>query len=207
MNDDHRPVVAAFDFDGTITYRDSLFPFLLFAKSKFGFIRCILPCIPALLLYVLGLARRQGVKETILQHFFGGTKIWDLKKLGEEYAKRKLPLLVRPEALDRIRWHQEQRHRCVLVSASVDVYLEPWAKMMGFDDLLCSRLQVTRSGEITGRLQGFNCRGPEKTARLDELMGPRDQYCLYAYGDSAGDHELLTYADRPYYKRMPDEAG
>lgn len=198
------PIVAAFDFDGTITYRDSLLPFLWYTTPTWRACLKFLAISPVMVGYALGLVRRQGAKEVVLSRFFGGKRIWNLQEKGAQFAKEKIPLMVRPEAMERLRWHKEQRHRCILVSASVDVYLEPWAKMVGFDEVLCSQLQVTRSGEITGRLFGKNCWGPEKCERLDALLGEREEYHLYAYGDSRGDHDLLSYADHPFYRRMPE---
>jgi HAD superfamily hydrolase (TIGR01490 family) len=206
IHDQSRPTVAAFDFDGTITYHDSLLPFLRYTNALIPCYYKLFTCLPTMALFMMGLVSRQWAKETILSRFFGGMRARELADVGRRYALEELPKHVRPEALSRLRWHQEQGHQCVLVSASVDLYLEPWAESVGFDHVLCSRLDVTRSGEVTGRLFGKNCWGPEKTDRLDELLGPREGYNLFAYGDSRGDHDLLSYADRPFYRRMPAEA-
>ena len=87
---------------------------------------------------------------------------------------------------------------CVLISASIDAYLDPWSKLAGFDHVICSRLETTPAGNVTGRLVGLNCWGPEKVRRLEELFGPLKKYTLYAYGDSRGDKELLAGADYPF---------
>jgi len=37
------------------------------------------------------------------------------------------------------------------------------------------------------------------------LLGSRDSYTLYAYGDSRGDKELLSAADFSFYKKFTAE--
>jgi len=101
--------------------------------------------------------------------------------------------------MDRLQWHLEQGHRCIIVSASIDIYLEPWAESFGVHDVICSRL-ASPNGFVTGKLMGANCWGPEKVRRLEEEFGNLEDYNLFAYGDSRGDRELLAAADHPFYR-------
>jgi len=197
------PVVAAFDFDGTLTYRDTLLPFLIFVCGWILSMIKFATLAPTLMSYGLGKLSRQEAKECVITTFFQGMNIDELRRHGEVFAQKRLNSLLKPEGIRRVQWHKEQGHRCVLISASIDVYLDSWAKSVGFDDLLASRLATTHDDRITGKLLGENCRGAEKTKRLDELLGPRENYILYAYGDSRGDQELLAYADRAFFRKMP----
>jgi phosphatidylglycerophosphatase C len=85
------------------------------------------------------------------------------------------------------------------VSASFEMYLRPLAGLLGAHDVLAARLEVGPDGRLTGRLDGDNCRGPEKVRRLhswlDEHAGGRSAVHVTAYGDSVGDLELLADAD------------
>lgn len=161
-----------------------------------------LSILPYLMLFPLRLISRQSAKEKILNRFLSGIPIDVLEKKAEEYSADKLDKLVKAEALDRIQWHRDQGHRCIIVSASIDTYLKPWAKRHGFQDVIASRLQTDR-GVVTGKLEGENCWGAEKTLRLLNLLGKRESFYLYAYGDSRGDKEMLALADQPYYRDMP----
>lgn len=196
-------VVAAFDFDGTITYHDSLVPFLFFTTDFLKTFLKLILLTPSFLAFLLRLQSRQKVKEKILHSFFNHITIQKLRQYGELFARERIPDLIKPEALKRLKWHQQQGHRCVLVSASINAYLEPWGRLAGFDHVLCSQLQVLPNGTVDGRLSGLNCWGKEKTRRLVELLGSKDHYCLYAYGDSRGDRELLAMADYPFVKIIP----
>jgi HAD superfamily hydrolase (TIGR01490 family) len=198
----NKPVVAAFDFDGTLTYRDALLPFLISVLGPVHTFSKILLQVPSILGFVCGYVSRQQTKEGILTKTIGGMSKDQLFQQGNQYAAGALNRLVKPEALERLRWHQSQGHRCVLISATLDVFLEPWSKREGFQDLICSQLEVDQQRRVTGRLVGLNCWGPEKTRRLIDLIGPKETFTLYAYGDSRGDRELLELADYPYYRRF-----
>jgi phosphatidylglycerophosphatase C len=198
-----KPVVAAFDFDGTITHRDTMFPFLRHAVGAAGFARAAILSTPVLSAYALGWMANDVAKARTLARFIGGRDLADLQEHGRSFARERLPRLVRPRALERLRWHQEQGHRCVIISASLDLYVEPWAASLEIDEVLCTRLQVNEAGCVSGALATPNCYGVEKLRRLERAFGPRGDYVLYAYGDSRGDRELLQAADYAWFRTMP----
>ena len=197
-----KPVVAAFDFDGTLTRRDTFFPFLLYVAGPLKFSYKILLLLITLTGYALGLIRNDKAKIKVLRCFLANMEMATLQQYALQFAENKLPSLLRSEAIQRLDWHKQQGHRCVVVSASLEIYLRPWASKAGFDDILGSRLEVLDSGRTSGKLLGENCFGPEKMRRLEALLGSRDGYTLYAYGDSRGDKELLSAADYPFYKKF-----
>jgi HAD superfamily hydrolase (TIGR01490 family) len=127
-----------------------------------------------------------------------------MRRQGESFAEV-LDKHIRPKARERLQWHLKQKHCCLLISASIDVYLEPWAKKMGCHQVISSQIEISPEGLVTGQLSGLNCRGLEKVRRLHEWLGRRQEYCLYAYGDSRGDKELLDDADHSYYRQMPEK--
>ena len=198
-----KTVVAAFDFDGTITTKDTLVTFLEYLDGKLECWGKLITMTPTFIGFGTGMISRQQVKEALITRFFGGYPLELLEFHGYEFARSEaLAKLMRKEAMERIAWHHQQNHRLVLVSAGIGPYIAPWGLIHGFDDVLCSHLEVNETHEITGKLVGMNCRGPEKVKRLEELLGPREDYVLYAYGNSDGDKELLEYADFPAYKKM-----
>lgn len=199
---DKKRTIAAFDFDGTITTRDSLLPFLFFTHGILQSLFYFFLLLPILVGFLLGFVKRQTAKEAILKKFYKNTFYKELKGKAEKYSSSKLHDLVRPEALERIHWHQNQGHCCVIISASVSLYLKPWGKSVGIEEVISSKLEVTEEGIITGKLQSSNCWGKEKVKRLEKLFGPKVNYTLYAYGDSQGDKPLLDIADYAFYRTM-----
>lgn len=196
------PIIAVFDFDHTLTDRDSLLPFLVKMRGWAYTSMQLICLLPAFLSFLTGYLSRQEVKEKILGRFIKGESWKDLTALGEAYAFSQLDHYLKPEPLQRLIWHQTQGHRCVLISASLELYLKPWAALHGFDTVLASRLELTESGHATGRLNGVNCWGAEKVRRLIAYAGPKEKYQLYMYGDSRGDRELLDLADYPFYRKF-----
>ncbi len=110
---------------------------------------------------------------------------------------------LRGEVVESLRGHVDAGDTVVLVSASFEVYLRPLAELLGVHDVLAVRLEVDSNGVLTGRLDGPNCRGPEKVVRLHEWLdrnaGGRRAVHLSAYGDSRGDRELLADADEAHW--------
>jgi len=186
--------LAVFDFDGTITRADSLVDFARHVAPRAR----LYMCMPRLAFRALGFAAgrrdRTAFKEDVLTSLFAGWRAGDFDRAAEGYAAAYLPRLVRPAALDRLRWHRAQGHRVVIATASLEAYVTPWARRHGIGEVLGTKLEVDGSGRLTGRLEGRNCYGAEKVARLRALVGDIERDRMYAYGDSRGDRELLDLA-------------
>ncbi len=196
----NKPIVAAFDFDGTMTKHDSLYDFFKYSagttKTYFKFFQHI----PKFIGFGLKIFSRKDLKESLLKSFFKGMSIADLRLKGESFANNVIPTLLKKEAMAKLKWHKEQGHRCILVSANMDFYLDYFTKNNQFDDCLCTKAALDEKGLVTGYIQGKNCRDEEKVRRLTELLGSKENYILYGYGDSDGDKELLDLADYPFYR-------
>lgn len=204
------PVVAAFDFDGTLTWCDSLLPFLRHAVGPARFWSGLRRLSPVLLALRLGRLPAQQAKQAVLAHFLAGWSGERLAAAADRFAGGPLPRLVNPRALARLHWHRDQGHRVLIVSASPEIYLHPWAARHGVEAVLGTRLEMS-GGVFTGRILGNNCHGPEKVARLGGHLGALDGFAIHAYGDSAGDRELLAAAAagfyRPFRSRLPARAS
>jgi phosphatidylglycerophosphatase C len=186
--------VAAFDFDGTLSRRDTFLPFLQKVCGAQRLYRALARSGPALSRMAVGRADRDAVKDALLVRLLAGHPADELAEQGGAYAEfLRASDRLRPDTLARAGDHLERGHRVVVVSASPSVYLEPLAQALGFDAALATRLEVDDRGCITGRMLGGNCRGPEKVARLEAWLEGASPH-LYAYGNSSGDRELLARA-------------
>ena len=190
--------IALFDFDGTITFTDTQADFIRFTTEQRVFYLGILRLAPILITAALGLYSRDRAKEKVLEYFFKGLSMTTFEKWAEFYAKEKLDRLVRPLARERFDWHRRQRHKIVVVSASLENWLRPWCELQGFD-LLATRLEID-AGKITGKLQTQNCNGMEKVNRLRANYRLDEYQRIYAYGNSKGDKEMLELAHERYYR-------
>ncbi|HZJ27497.1 MAG TPA: HAD-IB family hydrolase [Acidimicrobiia bacterium] len=190
-------VLAAFDFDGTISHRDSLLPFLVAVRGRTAVAGALVRISPQLAAMAIGHGDRDAAKERLVAALLTGHSAEEIDAAGRRHADE-LGDRLRPATLERVRWHRDKGHRLVMISASPAVYLEPLAADLGFDAVLATGLEADDTGRLTGRLSGANVRGPEKVARLDAWLGERRPTELWAYGDSEGDRELLAAADHAF---------
>lgn len=199
------PVVAAFDFDGTLTQRDTFTPFLARGLGWPRFAWAIIRCLPWLAGYALRLvpndvAKRKLMLVTLKGRSTGDMEVWTTRWLANDF-----PGQLRDWTMARLAWHQQAGHCCVMVSASPNIYLERVARQLGFDHLICTEMEVT-DGHLTGRMRTPNCWGEQKVVRLTAWLKTRfdvasaDAITLYAYGDTAGDQPMLRMAGQAWYR-------
>lgn len=198
MND--KRVVAVFDFDETITTRDTLPVFIRFAVTFVQLLSGSVCMAPYLLLFKLKFIPNYTAKERLFKTFFKGMSIHAFNRLSEKFVAT-IDRLVNPIALEKIKWHQQMGHEVIIISASVENWIRPWANKYGINMVLATGLQLDKN-IITGHFLTKNCYGPEKVIRLLAVYPDRDSYTLYVYGDSEGDKELLAVADYAFYRKF-----
>lgn len=189
--------LALFDFDGTITTREMFPDFMRYsvAPRRLAVGKVLLA--PWIAGYRMGVVSGRVARSRIVDFGFRGVPEASVREAGHAFARDVLPGVVRPEALDKIRWHQAQGDRVVVVSGSLDVYLSHWCERQGLE-LICSRLE-TADGRLTGRYLGAQCVGEEKSRRVRESCDLDAFAAVYAYGDTHEDLEMLNLADRKYF--------
>jgi phosphatidylglycerophosphatase C len=215
-----RPVLAVFDFDRTLTTRDTSLSFLAFAAGRARLAVSLLLGGPRFLADLTVAAARGrstapgwpslrdrwelGVHDRLLRALFRGRSAADLDALGRRFATEVLGAMVAPEALAQVAWHRARGDRCVLVTGSLETYMEPWGKGAGFERVLASRLARDGARTIAGGFDGEPCWGDVKLARLREAVGSLDGYTLIVYGNEPGDRALLDAADHAVRVRPGD---
>jgi phosphatidylglycerophosphatase C len=191
--------VAAFDFDGTLTQRDTLVPFLMRVRGRATVLRALAANAPALARTVVDAESRHHAKESLLIATVHGWWLDELRPLAEDYAQHVVQTQLRPDRLARLCWHQQQGHDVVLVSASPELYVGAVARLLGCTGTIATQLEVDRRGRVTGRIFGANVRGAEKERLLRTWLAATGEtpVRLFAYGDSEGDADMLAMADVP----------
>ena len=158
--------IAFFDFDGTITTRDTLLEFIKFAKGSLSFYLGFLYNIFYLLAFKIKLISNQSAKEKILTYFFKGTDAKKFEVLTRDFTSSVLPSLIRPGAVEEIKRLQKENFVVVIVSASPENWICHWCKENNLI-LIASKLEII-DGSITGKISGKNCHGQEKVRRILE---------------------------------------
>ena len=193
--------IAAFDFDGTITRKDTLIEFLRFAGGSARFYAVFALYSPLLVLMKLKLYSNQNAKEKIFAHYFKDMPLEQFDDLCCRFFEQKRQSLVYADAKAQIAKHKAQGDEVIIISASIENWVCHFADALKADRLLATQVEV-QDGKITGRFLSANCYGKEKVNRFLSAYPVRDNYYLIAYGDSRGDRELLQFADEQHYKQF-----
>jgi phosphatidylglycerophosphatase C len=190
--------LALFDFDGTITEGDTFSAFLRFAVRRRRVLLAAVPLSPVVVCYRLGVISARQARPIVSRMGFQGEPANSIREVGRRYAAEVLPRAVRTRALERIHWHQAQGDTVVVVSASLDAYLDPWCDSVGVERI-CTELEE-RDGRLTGKYRYGDCSGPAKVRRIRERYELSRYTVIYAYGDTDDDREMLELAHRKYYR-------
>lgn len=188
--------LALFDFDGTITTKDTFLEFIKYYKGVFNFYLGFFLLSPLAILYFLGIIPNWKFKVIVLKYFFKDEDASLFDSKCEDFCKEIVPNLIRPEALKEIA-NQKKIGDLYIVSASAD-WIKPWCKTQNIP-CICTVLERDHH-KITGDLDGKNCYGVEKTTRIKKEVNLSDYTEIIAYGDSAGDKEMFEIATHFHYK-------
>lgn len=191
-------LLVAFDFDGTLTVRDSFTAFLRWRVSRRRWAKGLTRLAPALARYAAD-RDRERMKTAAVAEFLAGTTVEALAVEAEAFAAQAWARLMRPDALARWTDWRAKGARLAIVTASPEITVAPFARRLGADDLLGTRLALDDAGRIAGTFEGANCRGAEKVERLRARFGPEVRLAA-AYGDTSGDTEMLAIADAPGWR-------
>jgi phosphatidylglycerophosphatase C len=190
--------IVAFDFDGTLTVSDSFTGFLKWRAGPRRYALGLLRLTPAALAYLVHRDRGR-IKAAAVREFLRGVSRAQLEADARDFAERFSRSLLRPDAVDAWKRWRSDHVRLVIVTASPDLVVAPFARALGADALIATELAFDGQDRITGAFATPNCRGPEKVTRLKAAFGP-DLELKAAYGDTGGDKEMLAMAEAAGYQ-------
>ena len=192
-----QPVVA-FDFDGTLTIRDSFSSFLKWRAGRMGWLVGCLRLAPAALAYAFHRDRGR-IKAAAVNEFLKGVTRTRLEADARVFAETYSRSLLRPDAVFTWKRWRNEPVQLGIVTASPEIVVAPFARGLGADYLIGTTLAFDAEDRVIGGYTSPNCRGPEKVVRLKQAFGP-DFELRAAYGDTTGDREMIAMAQIVGYK-------
>jgi phosphatidylglycerophosphatase C len=191
--------VAVFDLDGTLTWRDTLFLFLMSFLRRhpwraLGFWR-----LPFALASFLARDRDRGVlKSRVIRMIMGGASRAAVDACADSFVDSLEPRhRFRPAALAALEAHRAAGDHLVLLSASPDLYVPRIGRSLGFERTLCTEIEWN-GDRLVGTLKTANRRGAEKLRCLTWIRTQYPDLPIVAYGNSASDLEHMQHADRAF---------
>ncbi len=192
--------IAFFDFDGTITTKDTMIQLIIKTFGYQKYFLSLLQLTPFLLAFKLKIISNQNAKQKLLNYFFKDMNIYDFNKICNRYITDYIHFIINEKAIHKIKWHKKKNHQIVVVSASIENWVKPWCEMHNLK-FIATKLEVSNK-KITGNILNKNCYGIEKVNRIKELYDLNNYSNIYAYGNSLGDKEMLEVADFSFYKNF-----
>ena len=186
-----------FDFDGTLTYKDTMFLYLKFynaSKFRMQFIKHI----PLFTLLKLNLLDAEKVKKSFISSILKDQPKAKIEKKSQEFFDQYYPEIFRENALDFIKNIDYSQTDCYIVSASLDIWVKPFAEKFKMN-LIATKAEF-KNDIFTGNFVGKNCNGLEKVNRIKEEISDKKYDKTIAFGDTSGDQQMLDWANEGQYK-------
>ena len=185
-----------FDFDGTLTRRDSILPFGMFVAPT----RPPKHLTIARLLLLSALLRSRVIsnhvfKERLCALLLKGESEAAMDRIALAFAETHLMNMLNDPIVDELHRHREQRDDVYFVSSNFSLVLRPFEKLWNAQGVIATEPEVI-GGRFTGRISGRACDGEEKLSRVLAAFGEDRVRSATAYGDSRGDRPLLAYVKR-----------
>ncbi|MDR4895016.1 MULTISPECIES: HAD family hydrolase [unclassified Chryseobacterium] len=186
-----------FDFDGTLTYKDTMFMYLKFydsTKYRIQFLRHV----PLFILLKLKLAETEKVKKSFIGSILRGQTQQKIEQKSKQFFEQHYPKIVRENALDFIKNIDRNNTQSLLVTASLDIWVKPFADELKMQ-LVSTRAEF-KNGIFTGNFVGKNCNGKEKLVRIKAEINDSKYDKIIAFGDTSGDRPMLKWANEGHYQ-------
>ena len=188
--------LALFDFDGTLSTKDSLGEFFKYALGDTKYYLTLIKFAPIFILWQLKLMKNYKAKEILFKMFFNGINEKIFKDLAQRYSLEELDKILRKNVYAKLQEHKNNGDRVIIVSASMKCWLDAWCKKENVE--LISTELLFKNGKFSGKFATKNCHGIEKFNRIKNYLNIDVYDSIYAYGDSNGDTQMLEMAKYKY---------
>ncbi|MGI9287773.1 MAG: HAD-IB family hydrolase [Pseudomonadales bacterium] len=189
---------AIFDFDGTLIAGYSATVFIR-EQLRRGDLsaRDFVELMSAMINFGLGNLGFSGMM-LINAQFMRGISEQSYMDIGEELYTKQIARLIYPESRALVDAHLAKGHTVAVISSATAYQVEPAARDLGIEHVMCSELEV-EDGEFTGGVVRPTCFGQGKVDAAEKLARKQgvNLNASFFYSDSTDDIELLDRVGRP----------
>ena len=193
MTMNNRKNIVLFDFDGTITNKDSLFEFLKFyAGTKMYYFNMM----RFFFVYIgcrLKGCSKDDAKLRLLRIFFKNSTKDELESKGKEFAEEHIIKIVRRDIFSRIVSHAKKGDKVVVVTASLSEWIRPWCELVGLE-YIATKIKYTDDGLFAGEYDGYNCNRENKKKEIESRYELFKFEKTIVYGNSSDDRSMMSLA-------------
>lgn len=186
-----------FDFDGTLTTKDTMFLFFKFYNARKFRIQ-FLKYIPLFIFMKLKLLNVEKVKKSFVASILKGESRGNLEKKAQLFFEAFYPDIIRPNANDFLQKIDTENTDMIMVTASLDIWTKPFAEHWNMK-LLATKAKYTND-VFTGKFETPNCNGKEKIVRIKTEIKDKKYDKIIAFGDTMGDRPMLEWANEGHYR-------
>jgi len=181
------------DFDGTLTVRDTIWPFASFlchetarpAAVRASLLLCLLEL-------KLRLISNHLFKERFLRLLVRDESEKSIAEFVGRFHKTRLESILNFAMVSALAEHAAAGDDVYLVSSNFDFFLKPLERRWNLKGIFATQAEAV-DGRFTGRIRGRACHGKEKLGRVVASLGERRTREAVAYGDSRSDSNLLHF--------------
>ena len=192
---------AYFDVDGTLTKSNIVEPLLYIKKQIMSPLKFKLwsATLPFRFMYWTCLDKMNREKATAsIYRQYKGISVEKINLLRAPCYQEKYKKKLFPKALETVNTFKEQGTRIVLVSGSLDIFLQLLAEELGAE--LISSCLETKDGTYTGEMNGSAVSGKRKAELIHEHAHNNEfdlENCA-SFGDSSDDIPMLSSVKYPF---------
>jgi phosphatidylglycerophosphatase C len=189
--------LALFDFDGTLTTRDTIRPLGAFlVEHAHAGSRAKMAGLLLLLAGLKGRALSNHVfKERFCDLLLRGQNEAHIEGLADDFANICFRSIVNPRLVYAMRAHQTAGDDVFILSSNFTFALMPWQRRWNATGIIATNAEI-HAGRFTGRLNGRACEGRQKLTRALAQFGPARLRHATAYGDSRSDRHIMGIVER-----------
>lgn len=174
--------IIIFDFDGTLTKRDTLRPFATYIAKKYNLRHKLLLFYACLVLHKLKWVSDKKLKESFLQLFVKTKSVEEVENIVNQFFEEVVQNIINNSVLNKLKNHVDSGDKVYIASANFDFLLKPLIMKWNISGIISTETEQ-KNGYFTGEIVGNTCKGENKLRKIKAVLGEGVLKNIIAYAD------------------------